>query len=57
MTKTTLSIDSRLLMERFGWTNCGGEYWEHGDYPMQQIHECEAIRLTREMHDRELRKI
>jgi len=45
---TTLSQESIALMEYVGWTNCGGDYWEHGEYPMQQIHASEAIKIARE---------
>mgnify|MGYP007044006480 CR=1 FL=1 len=41
-----------MLMERLGWQPCGGGYWEHGDYPMQQFHESEAILLARAQQDR-----
>lgn len=43
-----LADDSKCLMEWYGWQNCGGEYWDHPDYPMQQFHAEDALKLARE---------
>lgn len=46
--KTRLSENNLLLLERAGWLPCGTDYYEHGDYPLQQFHINEALQIARE---------
>ena len=46
--KTRLSENSLILLERAGWQSCGTDYYEHGDYPLQQFYVSEALQLARE---------
>lgn len=49
-----LDENSIVLMEYFGWQNCGGEYWDHPDYPMQQFSAKKALELAREMSRKDM---
>lgn len=46
--KTRLSENNLLLLERTGWRSCGTDYYEHGDYPLQQFYVSEALQIARE---------
>lgn len=46
--KTRLSENGLLFLERAGWLSCGTDYYEHGDYPLQQFHVSEALRIALE---------
>lgn len=52
----SIDANSYLLLEKYGWRTCGDDHYDHPDYPMQQFHINDAIKLCREMCRKDLQR-